>query len=58
MHFFFTIGTTQNNKSYEIIPSGHAAAHRDCPKENVPRKGNNREDYKMAEAVILRVQLQ
>jgi hypothetical protein len=49
--FFFIIGTTQNNKSYEIIPSGgHAAAQRDCPKQNVPRKANNREDYKMAEA--------
>ncbi len=56
--FFFTTGTPQNNKSYEIIPSGHAAAQRDCSKQNVPRKANNREDYKMAEAVILRVQPQ
>jgi hypothetical protein len=60
MHFLFYHETTQNNKSYEIIPSGqkktgHAAAQGDCPKQNVPRKANNREDYKMAEAVILRV---
>jgi hypothetical protein len=35
--FFFT---TEQHKttSYEIIPSGHAAAQRDCPKQNVPRK--------------------
>ncbi len=35
-----------------------AAAQRDCPRQNVLSKGNNREDYKMAEAVILRVQPQ